>query len=147
MAWGLRTLLGAAAAMTAGAALACGATPCANPDGGRWGDGGSQDWTYEDGFRSERSYAYEGRYESVREYRDERRWREGEGEVVLPSSFFIGAGGVGPIPSDTYYGGGYWIMGGSGFAGAHAAAFASARAAASARVSVHVSGRGGVCCH
>lgn len=56
--------------------------------------------------------------------------------LVLPSSFFGDAGGVGPIPEGGYGGGGggFVIVGGG--AGAGASAFASASASASASIVV-----------
>lgn len=86
------------------------------------------------------------------EYRDQARSehprpapREDE-ELRLPSTFFIGGGGVGPAYSDASYGGGGAVVivggGGSGFAGA--GSFAGARASASASASASVSARIGV---
>lgn len=59
-------------------------------------------------------------------------------EVSLGGSFFADAGGVGPIPSDGGYGGGYVIFdgGGLGFTRGSGRAFAGASARATANVSV-----------
>lgn len=64
-------------------------------------------------------------------------------EIRLSGGFFNDAGGVGPIPMDGGYGGGFVAFGdGSGFSRASSRAFSSAQASASAsaRVIVH---RGG----
>jgi hypothetical protein len=69
----------------------------------------------------------------------------------LSNSFFYDAGGVGPIPTGGYDGGGeFFVMGGgsgfgSGFAGSSARAFSSASASSSANVNVRFRGgfRGG----
>lgn len=69
--------------------------------------------------------------------------------LVLPMSFFGGAGGVGPIPAGGYSGGGGFVIVGGG-AGARSSASAYAAASASASVSVrggyyggHHGGHGG----
>lgn len=66
---------------------------------------------------------------------------QGAEGLTLPGSFFSGAGGVGPIPSDGYGGGGYYVVGAGGsgeaFSGATAYAQAYASAVASARISIH----------
>jgi len=69
------------------------------------------------------------------------------GEVSLPSSFFAGGGGVGPIPSGEVWGGGYVVIADGG-ARSGARAWASASAYASTHVSVRISGGGhrGGCC-
>ncbi len=135
MAWSTRIILGLAAALAAGSALACDrGPPCARYDAGdRYGPP-----------------AHRG---DVQVYRDPYGWRapapacaDGCGEITLPSSFFAGGGGVGPIPSGPIYGG-YVVVYGAR-SGAYAAASASAYASASARASVRISGgRSGGCCH
>jgi hypothetical protein len=130
--WAPRSILGGAAAVAAGAALACErGEPCAR---------------YEDRRLYQRDIGVEDGYGPPPPVRaHERRPCLEDCELVLPASFFAGGGGVGPIPSGTYYGGGYVIVGGGAFGGARASS--SATASASARVSVRISGGGRVCCH
>ena len=135
MGWTTRLILGAAAALAAGSALACErGEPC-----GRYEDRRlhQHDMVIQDRYGPPEPRAYAHR--SCRDACE-------SGEVVLPASFFAGGGGVGPIPSEPYYGyGGYVIVGGGAFAGARA--YSSASASASVRTSVRISGGGRVCCH
>ncbi|MFN3521311.1 MAG: hypothetical protein ACK4YQ_03625 [Phenylobacterium sp.] len=132
MSWTARIILGLAIAAGGGAAMACEReAPCGS-----------------------------GRYEAPPH--SHRAWREPYGlrqdppaclqgcggEITLPSSFFAGGGGVGPIPAGPDYGV-YVIVRGGGFGGTRAFAASSASAVATSRVSVSVSGgrRSGGCCH
>jgi hypothetical protein len=139
-----RWVLGAILTMTASAALAC---PPVDPCGRRGGD------------------AYRSGYEARTDlYAPPPEFNPGYdrvvscdsacgGEIQLPSSFFAGSGGVGPIPSGPEgYGGGFVIVGGSAFAGARASASASASVSVRTSVSISGGGRGGHgghggCCH
>lgn len=134
MAWSARIILGTAAALAAGSALACERQAPCGAD--RYGPSHHRYDAYVE------PYGWRGAPPPCRSACD-------GGEITLPSSFFAGAGGVGPIPSGPIYGGGYYYVRGGGFAGARAYASGSASAVVSTRVSVHVSGggRSGGCCH
>lgn len=70
------------------------------------------------------------------------------GELVLGSSFFYDAGGVGPIPDGGFYGGGGGFVYAGAGAGASASASASAYAASRASFRFRGGHKGGKpCCH
>jgi len=163
MAWTARIILGLAAALAAGSAMACERqAPCGRYDApDRYGPPAHHHDAWRDDAYQHDVYQHDVyRHDVYRHdaYREPYGWREapppcrsacGGGEITLPASFFAGAGGVGPIPSGPIYGGYYYVVRGRGFSGAHAFAASSASASVSTRVSVGVSGggRSGGCCH